>query len=75
MYIFNRLAGYPDSRLKRTKVPPVSLARKVYNRPSKADLMLALPKSTSFLIARHPFDRFVSAYRDKIANAYKVTKN
>ncbi len=72
MYVFNRLAGYPDVYLKKQRIPPVSLARKFYHRPSKVELGEEMENSVSFLIARHPFDRFVSAYRDKIANAFKV---
>jgi chondroitin 4-sulfotransferase 11 len=73
MYIFNRLAHYPDDFLRNSRQPPVSLAREKYKRPSKVELIEAMDESVSFLIARHPFERLVSAYRDKIANALRVS--
>ena len=53
------------------KVPPVALARKKYPRPSSEKLITALSTENSigFLIARDPFERLVSGYRDKIKGA------
>lgn len=73
MYIFNRLAGYTEADLKRKKKPPVTMAREKYPRPSVSELVdtLSLVKTIGFLIARHPYHRLVSGYRDKILGAIK----
>lgn len=71
LYIFNQLAGFSQSALKTRKIPPVTLARKRYPRPSVRKLVSSLSSSNAigFLIARNPYERFVSAYRDKIKGA------
>ena len=71
MYIFNQLAGFSQASLKTRKVPPVTLARKRYPRPSVKKLVSTLSSTNAigFLIARNPYERFVSAYRDKIKGA------
>uniref|UniRef100_A0A1B0DHX0 Carbohydrate sulfotransferase n=1 Tax=Phlebotomus papatasi TaxID=29031 RepID=A0A1B0DHX0_PHLPP len=69
MYNFNLLAGYTPEFLKKSKEDPFVLARKKYPRPSEIELMTSLNDSVSFLIVRHPFERLLSAYRDKIQNA------
>lgn len=70
--VFNRLAGYSESDLRRKNKPAVALARAVYPRPSEADLRKAMsvPGYQTFLVARNPFERLVSAYREKIVGAY-----
>lgn len=52
--------------LKKSKVIPLILARKKYPRPSLSELQRAINESLSFLIVRHPFERLLSAYRDKL---------
>ena len=73
MHIFNRLAGYTESKMKKSKIPPVTLARRHYPRPSNEELVSSLssPHSIGFLVARNPYERLISAYRDKIRGAYR----
>ena len=69
MYLFNRLAGYTEEQLQHTVHKPlIALAREKYSRPSEIELLetLALPNTIGFLVARNPYERLVSAYRDKI---------
>ncbi|XP_046393316.1 carbohydrate sulfotransferase 11-like [Ischnura elegans] len=66
MYNFNLLAGYKEQYLRRSKKSPLALARERFPRPSVEQLKAALPYSLSFLIVRDPFERLLSAYRNKI---------
>lgn len=69
MYNFNVLAGYSRGMLKRTKTVPLTLARRKYPRVSVDELEAAQNDSITFLIVRHPFERLLSAYRDKFIYA------
>ncbi|XP_014249508.1 carbohydrate sulfotransferase 11 isoform X2 [Cimex lectularius] len=73
MYNFNVLAGYRANFLKRTNIVPLQLARRRYPRPTLAELKAALNNSFSFIIVRHPLERLLSAYRDKIQYALPNT--
>ncbi|XP_063702327.1 carbohydrate sulfotransferase 11 [Culicoides brevitarsis] len=66
MYYFNILGGYNLQYLQRTKASPIELARKRFPRPSQPELIEALSSSVSFLIVREPFERLLSAYRNKL---------
>lgn len=73
LYNFNILAGYSPKILKKTKAIPLVLARNRYPRPTLLELEAALRDSTSFLIVRHPFERLISAYNDKIKHTTLIT--
>lgn len=73
MYNFNILAGYSPKFLKRTKAVPLSLARKKYPRPSVEFLKKSMENYFSFIIVRHPLERLLSAYRDKLQFALPLT--
>lgn len=65
LYFMNILAGYDLKYLQRTAATPIELARKRFPRPSIQELNEALENSLSFIIVREPFERLLSAYRNK----------
>ncbi|XP_073843238.1 carbohydrate sulfotransferase 11 isoform X1 [Musca autumnalis] len=69
MYNFNVLAGYSPEFLRKTKEIFLHLARERYPRVTLEELHEAQNNSVTFLIARHPFERLLSAYRDKFVYA------
>ncbi|XP_067646304.1 carbohydrate sulfotransferase 11 isoform X2 [Eurosta solidaginis] len=69
MFNFNVLAGYSPEFLQRTKEVFLNLARERYPRVSIEQLREAQNDSITFMIARDPFERLLSAYRDKMVFA------
>ncbi|XP_022907704.2 carbohydrate sulfotransferase 11 [Onthophagus taurus] len=69
MYNFNILAGYSPGFLQKTKMVPLHLARQKYPRVPLDDLKKSFNDSLSFLIVRHPLERLMSAYKDKLQHA------
>ena len=76
MYIFNILAGYNPTFLNKTKQVPLQLARNVYGRPTMDSIKTLMKdqNTISFLVARNPLQRLVSAYTDKICNSHYHSK-
>ncbi|KAH8380662.1 hypothetical protein KR009_012089 [Drosophila setifemur] len=69
MFNFNVLAGYSPSYLRKTKKILLNLARERYPRVTLDELREAQNYSLTFIIARNPFERLLSAYRDKMVFA------
>ncbi|EDV50246.1 carbohydrate sulfotransferase 11 isoform X1 [Drosophila erecta] len=69
MFNFNVLAGYSPSYLRKTKKILLNLARERYPRVTLDELREAQNYSLTFIIARDPFERLLSAYRDKMVFA------
>ncbi|XP_045599793.1 carbohydrate sulfotransferase 11 isoform X1 [Procambarus clarkii] len=69
MYNFIIMAGNSDKYYQKSmKTSPVEVTREFYPRPSLEDLERSVThlNYTSFVIVREPFQRLLSAYRDKM---------
>lgn len=66
-----QFSRYTPKFLRGSRTPPLTLARQKYGRPTLQSLQDALKDEqfVSFLIVRHPLERLLSAYRDKIQHA------
>ncbi|XP_068229133.1 carbohydrate sulfotransferase 11-like [Palaemon carinicauda] len=72
LYNFLLMAGYTDKEMRKTKTPLIDFLRhNVYKRPSVEELKSFLGREdfSSFIIVRNPFERLLSAFRDKIESS------
>lgn len=68
LYNFLTLAGLSESYVRNTKEQVSHVARRVWPPMEYQDAHQALKAFLKFMIVRHPFERLVSAYRDKLEN-------
>uniref|UniRef100_A0A182QUE4 Carbohydrate sulfotransferase n=1 Tax=Anopheles farauti TaxID=69004 RepID=A0A182QUE4_9DIPT len=70
-YNFNSWAGFTDYEIMH--VDNLFLARKFYPKENRVTLMNSMEHSFSFIVVRHPFERLISAFEDRLVsmkNAY-----
>ncbi|XP_045616502.2 uncharacterized protein [Procambarus clarkii] len=68
LYNFLRLASLSESYVHNTKEQVSHVARRVWPSLDYENAKQALKVCLKFMIVRHPFERLVSAYRDKLEN-------
>uniref|UniRef100_A0AAG5DTG8 Carbohydrate sulfotransferase n=1 Tax=Anopheles atroparvus TaxID=41427 RepID=A0AAG5DTG8_ANOAO len=71
LYNFNSWAGYTDYEIMH--IDNLLLARQFYPKENRVTLMNSMEHSFSFIIVRHPFERLISAFEDRLVsmkNAY-----
>ena len=61
------LKGYPEKILSDPPKQLSMLAEEVYNRDAEPGA--EFDQAVKLLVVRHPFERIVSAYRDKLSNS------
>uniref|UniRef100_A0A2P2HZ57 Carbohydrate sulfotransferase n=2 Tax=Hirondellea gigas TaxID=1518452 RepID=A0A2P2HZ57_9CRUS len=68
LHNFCLLAGVREEFLRMSKEQISTVARRVWPPLEYEDAEKVVPETTKFMIVRHPFERLVSAYRDKLEN-------
>lgn len=68
LYNFALLAGYTDEEIKNSNKQLSVLVRERYPQLEYIEAEEILHNSLKFLVVRHPFERILSAYRDKLEN-------
>lgn len=64
---------FTESDLRKMAKPMITVLRDLHPRPTREELRAALEDDavSSFLVVRHPLERLISAYRDKIVMAFR----
>uniref|UniRef100_A0A182FBM1 Carbohydrate sulfotransferase n=1 Tax=Anopheles albimanus TaxID=7167 RepID=A0A182FBM1_ANOAL len=65
-YNFNSWAGYTEYEIMH--VDNLLLARQFYPKQNRVSLMNSMNHSFSFIIVRHPFERLISAFEDRLVS-------
>nr|CAD7404804.1 unnamed protein product [Timema poppensis] len=68
LYNFLILGGYTEQFLTNSNKQLSDLARKVYPELEYSEAEQAFHDTLKLLVVRHPFERLLSAYRDKLEN-------
>ncbi|XP_014251969.1 carbohydrate sulfotransferase 11 isoform X2 [Cimex lectularius] len=69
-WLFNLciLGGESETGIKNSKEQLSTIARRIYPELEYDQAVVVLPNTKKLMMVRHPFDRLLSAYRDKLEN-------